>query len=660
MERMMENDLSKNLEAKLNHRALLRTILSGPALPYALYGGGKCAQEILGFLAANALPLPELIFDQKPSVSDLNGIPLVKPEKDRLGRISTIMLATEVWQDSMKKDIAAVFGEGINVLDLLRVNQTVHKLIKKRLARDGQSAQKLLKDPENLNVINQDTLNIAVRCDGGLGDIININAWLKEFRKLFTCPIRIDAYSHSRAECAAIFGKTGFINNVYSDRLFGKRQDFYDLAIVATWSVLVIKFKKKRASKFDKRLTDFVSKFEAAWQENERYLCNEKLHMLMRLCVYRGIDRWALLGASGLFPFDQNTQPFLPIPDSSLPFLDKHGLNKQPYLVIGSGCNATFNFSRNPVRAWPTEKWRSLVKLLKARYPSLLIVQIGAGQTVKHVPEVDVDLAGITTLDEMKAVLKNASFLVDYDTGSIHVHNALGGKSAVLFGSSFKEFIGYDKNINISADVCPECIWILPDYPGHCALEQDPPKCMNSITPEMVMARIEPVLNGLTKTTLHKLDGCSDNLSALIKKVLTYLNSSGTVRQTAVCGNAFISALPAMVDSGFANVFYTLHPGVLLKKWGSFSNPGLSIEFGAPLSLPANASTFDAVLCQENPAWSMMKIDEVKKEAARILRPDGILLVLEKGQHTVPSLTIFKKEEKLYCSHQTSKMKLPA
>ncbi len=630
---MTRRNTPKKFRDKLNYAALLGNILSGAALPYALYGGGACASEILNFFEENGLPLPRVIFDRNPAAKELHGIALMKPLKENLNGISTIMLATEVWQDSMKRDIAAVFGQDIRVLDILSVNREARKLIsKKPAALTGQ--------------LSRESLNIAVRCDGGMGDVINVNAWLKQFRKLFICPIRIDVFCRSKAEGRAIFENCGFVHRVFAERSYMKRQENYDLAIIATWSVLVGHFNEKRAAQFDRRIVDFVAKLKEFWNENDRYLRFENLHMLMRLCVYRGIDRWKLLGGAGIFPFDKNSRPFLPISDSALACVKQYGLDKRPYIVIGSGCNATFNFKKAPVRSWPADKWDQLVRLVKAKYPSLAIVQIGSGQTVKHIQGVDIDIAGKTSLEEMKVVLKNAAFLIDYDTGSIHFNYAMGRRSAVLFGSSFIEFIGYDQNINISAKVCPECIWLLSDYPEHCALEQDPPKCMDSISPEMVMGQIAPVILSLSKNCLHERETSTGSYRDLEKRLAVVLGAGGkSVKRLAIFGNNFIGIIPNAIQNGFSTTFFTVRPEEALKKFGVFQQEGVSIEFGSPVNMPVESGSFDAILFQAHQSWDAAKISAVKCEAARVLKPEGILILLENAQRKTASITIFQNRE---------------
>ena len=117
------------------------------------------------------------------------------------------------------------------------------------------------------------------------------------------------------------------------------------------------------------------------------------------------------------------------------------------------------------------------------------IVQLGFSEDrCPKFNNIDIDLIGKTSLEEVKIILNNSIIHIDGEGGMVHLRHALhGGKSIVLFGATSPEFYGYSENINLRGDGCSHwCEWITENWQAKCARGYDRPPCSYSLTPETV------------------------------------------------------------------------------------------------------------------------------------------------------------------------------
>ena len=111
---------------------------------------------------------------------------------------------------------------------------------------------------------------------------------------------------------------------------------------------------------------------------------------------------------------------------------------------------------------------------------------------------VHLNLAGKTSLDEIKAILKNSLLHIDGEGGLVHLRHALkAGPSCVLFGPSSPEVLGYSENINLSSGACPiHCEFYHDDWLKECVKNLDC-VCMKELKPDFVFTKISQYLSTL-------------------------------------------------------------------------------------------------------------------------------------------------------------------
>jgi ADP-heptose:LPS heptosyltransferase len=154
--------------------------------------------------------------------------------------------------------------------------------------------------------------------------------------------------------------------------------------------------------------------------------------------------------------------------DMRIPLIEKPNLSgylkeqyklKDNYITISSGCDQNVGV----MKLWPTDKWGSLIKLLKRRGHE--VVQLGS--------KMDVSLPGVRKIScknviDLMYVLSKSRFHIGNEGGLIHLAHAVGTKSAVLFGPTNPVLYGYPDNINIYADKCPSCWWRVHGWSSKC------------------------------------------------------------------------------------------------------------------------------------------------------------------------------------------------
>jgi ADP-heptose:LPS heptosyltransferase len=152
------------------------------------------------------------------------------------------------------------------------------------------------------------------------------------------------------------------------------------------------------------------------------------------------------------------------------------------YITVNNG-----DFSGRGNKCWPTKNWIELAeKIIKS---GLGIVQIGIERD--EYIENCYDLRGKTNIYEAGAIIKNGMFHIDTEGGLVFIAKAVGKKSIVLFGPTYPNFFGLEKNINIrtTENICEPCCYFDRWY-WTCHLSYKSCKAMETITPDQIFQEI--------------------------------------------------------------------------------------------------------------------------------------------------------------------------
>lgn len=152
----------------------------------------------------------------------------------------------------------------------------------------------------------------------------------------------------------------------------------------------------------------------------------------------------------------------------------------------------------NPFTRWESKKWNKdyYVELIgKLLVEGFNVAVTGASSDAKEGSYIVdkagdqrlINLVGKTSLIELVALLKKASFMISSDSGPVHLANALGCKTITLFGStSSVRTAAYLKGNTVvsSGAKCSPCL------KKECPLTENKNHCMNDISVEDVLKNV--------------------------------------------------------------------------------------------------------------------------------------------------------------------------
>ncbi len=168
--------------------------------------------------------------------------------------------------------------------------------------------------------------------------------------------------------------------------------------------------------------------------------------------------------------------------------LEQHGVSSQSTL-IGINPGATYGSAK----CWLPERFREVAERL-LEDPSAYLIFFGDGPTAPLVKEICqglgprvINLAGLTSLREVAALISLCGVLLTNDSGPMHMADALGTKIVALFGSTNEVVTGpYSTGKVIHKHV--ECA---PCYQRTCPIDF---RCMKRIESDEVCDAISSML----------------------------------------------------------------------------------------------------------------------------------------------------------------------
>lgn len=148
-------------------------------------------------------------------------------------------------------------------------------------------------------------------------------------------------------------------------------------------------------------------------------------------------------------------------------------------------------------KRWPTEYFREVIKKLEKREDTVVVVVGGKEERLLNIPlaEKSIDLRGMTTLLELAEVIKRAAVILTNDSSPIHIASAFSKVRIIaIFGPTTKDlgFFPWSKNSEVLQVEDLECRPCSLHGGDSCPKKHF--KCMVDIKPEVVLERIENVL----------------------------------------------------------------------------------------------------------------------------------------------------------------------
>ncbi|CDA17540.1 predicted protein [Acetobacter sp. CAG:267] len=346
-------------------------------------------------------------------------------------------------------------------------------------------------------------LKIGFKLKGGLGDILIGANYLYKIRELIGYKnICIDVYAHRNLSLVtALFPKQGFVNHIFLDGDIEDNNGQYDLFVVLNRFPDVRYKNLKKIYLYAPDLIDFVQACEKFRLKHLRFfdhlpVCDGEANTILEILKKKRIQQCDIYD---LFNITENFNYELPLNPSSVTNIKNLDLAGTKYITIHRGTDD--KQTENSIKLWPIHFYNTLISYIKNSFPDILIVQLGINEIrCPSFDNIDLNLVGKTSVEDLKVLLKNSFLHIDNEGGMVHLRHALhGGVSCVLFGPTSPEVYGYSENLNLRGNGCPmACEWVINSWQSRCVRGFHTLPCMNSLTPEFVFSQLTGILGDKT------------------------------------------------------------------------------------------------------------------------------------------------------------------
>lgn len=271
----------------------------------------------------------------------------------------------------------------------------------------------------------------------------------------------------------------------------------YDLAFEVCLSFRTVHVNKQRVQQVAPEILPVIEESlrrqrRLAFLVEDNYMCDDVLGRFLYHHQQQQIEGQRYLGA---VDFDVYQTGLLPTSLRDPKVLEKFGLTGKKYITIHSGINVNADLrGRHPLKCWPEEKWHEFVRLFKAAYPDVLVVQLG-GPVSPSFDFVDVCLTHKTQLTDIAAIIDNAWLHVDGESGFVQLTRWLRTKAVYFTAHTSAQFFGQQKNRAVSCQKCEYCMWVGgPKWYTTCLCGHKTCQNLDVITPQMVLDAVQEEL----------------------------------------------------------------------------------------------------------------------------------------------------------------------
>lgn len=340
-------------------------------------------------------------------------------------------------------------------------------------------------------------LNIAFVCGGGIGDIIISALYISKFIKKIDCPYNSCLFvGQSVSSIKALLNQHVFAENIY--KISELNEQLFDIVIRFEVQFPNISYiDEKRVFKKSKFLKSY---YNSIMNFNTKYSSivglGEKTYKQQAFLTILNKTRITGMDVGDFLQLKHDDKIKLTLPMNGREILKKYDLIDKPFITIQRGVDV-MNKSSESTKLWSVENYEILSNLIKEKYPTIKIVQLGVSKNrCINISNVDLNLIEKTSFSEVLWILKNSLLHIDCEGGMVHLRHFLSAKtSIVLFGPTSPITRGYKENINIRTTKCncQFCEWLIGEnWQTYCLNTKNTKSlCMNSITPQTVFNQVD-------------------------------------------------------------------------------------------------------------------------------------------------------------------------
>ncbi len=351
-------------------------------------------------------------------------------------------------------------------------------------------------------------LSVAVVCHGGMGDLIIASNFLDRFVREYGCPpVDVVLSAPQRVkEGEFVFYGSPAVRRITCRANVDPGTTSYDVVLKIGDFFSCEHVDEERVRSL---APEFHGKLACARQIQKPYRGFIEASPLYdgqfaTVAARSGLRRLDVLGWLAHVPFTQDDQLCLAPDVAAYRYvIEEAGLAGKSYITIHNGFdNVALRGVDTVTKAWPESHYVEFVERLKARFPEVLVVQVGAS-TSRPIANADLCLLNATSLHDAAWILKHSLLHIDGDSGMVHMARALHTRSLVLFGPTNRDYFRYAANENLSSASCNNCWWTTPEWVRRCPRGLAEPECMKSIEPINVFHRAEAHIAGLASWELR-------------------------------------------------------------------------------------------------------------------------------------------------------------
>lgn len=450
-----------------------------------IYGAGKMGQSYLRQMLMTHYCHVVALADKNHSVYGDMVVPVCNPKDIHRFKFDYVVIALRA-QTDVKEFYDNLHEQGIKDEHIIYVKE---RIIIPDIYNDitGDKSS----DAE-LNMI-QNRGNVAISMMGGVGDYIVQKKFVEMMLEL-DASIKIDIFCSRNIDFLKfLYSDTKQINSIMYNlgTRFETLKTKYNVAIEMFGTGMSVKFECLNNN--NKQINNKLYKVLKNIKKNTDKVdidITKPIYIECFRSIYRGENCFKRLkfGESDLF-----IKEYVHIPEGKESIQEYMETKLSRYITVNFGNGNTHNTMR-VAKSWPKANFEKVIAGIKREYPDIEIVQIGA-KGADLLSGVDRTFFG-KSFSLVSQILKNAMLHIDIEGGMVHLATNLGTKCIVLFGPTQIEYYGYKQNINIKAGNCHNCCGLYPDV-NKCARGMEEPECMYSITPDLVLKKLNKYLSAM-------------------------------------------------------------------------------------------------------------------------------------------------------------------
>ena len=165
------------------------------------------------------------------------------------------------------------------------------------------------------------------------------------------------------------------------------------------------------------------------------------------------------------------------------------------YITIHDGIDPSKESRGISTKQLDADTWNRIISEIKYHYPLIKIVQLGTDRS-QRLTNVDLDLRGLTTLDDVSNILYNSKLHIDGDSGIARFARVLGVPLVTFFLSTSPDYYGLPGAEVVGPKFCGSCSWWSNEtWNFDCLLGMSTPICRKTFPWEEIVRRADKYLS---------------------------------------------------------------------------------------------------------------------------------------------------------------------